>query len=494
MLLRVGLSPSGRKTELVGRLRREECAVGDDGIRQFLKGRDVHDPDRAAMRGRNELLVPWVDLEIMDRNRRKAVHETLPCSPSIGGYVGPYVRTDKQNIRIDRIFLDDVHEVGRPSRKACCDRAERSSVVVRHEDVGGKVIGPVAVEGDVDTASVVIRRLHAADVGAVRDIVESVRELGPGPTVVLGHPYTPVVRTHVQPSPLDRRLVEGDDGGVVLSPRNVGRESPRRARRHVDLVRIRVGEVRRDGLERRTPVRALHDHAARRVEMAPVVGRLQKRRVPVPAHVIGKGVRGRPLAQASYAPIVLVHALVHEHDDRILVGQPCRSPVGALQALTLTGRQVQSPHVALLRLRPDDVRIDRVLRADESVASADARPVIRRDVTSRKSARTAPRSVVLQPSAHPIGDVHVQADVVELAHGHVVQVRPVPAPVVRDRDAAVVAHDDPLGVVRVDPHRVVVHMYACGRLPEGTAPIVGYPHRRRGEVDTVRILRVHTDL
>src|SRR3989441_1683754 len=88
----------------------------------------------------------------------------------------------------------------------------------------------------------------------------------------------------------------------------------------------------------------------------------------------------------------------------------------------------------------------------------------------------------------------VVADDVGLADRERVQELPVAAFVPRLRDAAIVADDDVTGIVRVDPHRVVVDVNADGRVADRLAAVIRKVQRRRGPVDAIRVLRVDADL
>src|SRR2546429_6368072 len=96
--------------------------------------------------------------------------------------------------------------------------------------------------------------------------------------------------------------------------------------------------------------------------------------------------------------------------------------------------------------------------------------------------------------ADVVRKAHVVADDVGLADPERVQELPVAAFVPRLRDAAVVADEDVTGIVRVDPHRMVVDVNADGRVADRLAAVIRKIQRRRGPVDAIRVLRVDADL
>src|SRR5690349_20598821 len=100
-----------------------------------------------------------------------------------------------------------------------------------------------------------------------------------------------------------------------------------------------------------------------------------------------------------------------------------------------------------------------MLRRVEAVAAGDREPVGVGDRTVLATTRPAPRAVVLRAAADVVRDLEVVADVVELAARQVRREIIVAAAVPGDRDPTVVTDDEVVGVVRIDPHRVVVDVY-----------------------------------
>ena len=93
-----------------------------------------------------------------------------------------------------------------------------------------------------------------------------------------------------------------------------------------------------------------------------------------------------------------------------------------------------------------------------------------------------------------IRHLHVETDRVELADVDLVQNVVVATPVPRLRHATVVTDDDVLGIVRVDPHRVVVHVNALRRIARRLAAVVRHLDRCGRPVDAIGIARIDAHL
>ena len=165
-----------------------------------------------------------------------------------------------------------------------------------------------------------------------------------------------------------------------------------------------------------------------------------------------------------------------------------------MQGDALARLEVEAGDVAALGLDVNRVRIGRVLRRVEAVAAADRGPVGVGQLTLAPPRRPAPGTVVLIAGADAVGVVHVVADDVGLPDRERVQEVPVAALVPRLRHPAVVADDDVVGVVGIDPHRVMIDVNAHGRIADRLAAVIRIVQRRRGEVDAIRILRVGAHL
>ena len=68
------------------------------------------------------------------------------------------------------------------------------------------------------------------------------------------------------------------------------------------------------------------------------------------------------------------------------------------------------------------------------------------------------------------------------------------ATVKRDRNATIIGDRKTLGIIRVDPHTVIVHMHLqCCRTTR-LATVVRHLHLRAGEIHPIRVLRIHAHL
>ena len=115
--------------------------------RQLLQGSDVHDPDGPAVGSGNEVPVSGMDLQVMDGNRGKALHELLPVSAHVGGHVQPNVGAHEEEVRVHQVLTNHMDEVGLPGGQIAGDGAEALPAVGGHVHVGREVVGPVPVEG-----------------------------------------------------------------------------------------------------------------------------------------------------------------------------------------------------------------------------------------------------------------------------------------------------------------------------------------------------------
>ena len=165
-------------------------------------------------------------------------------------------------------------------------------------------------------------------------------------------------------------------------------------------------------------------------------------------------------------------------------------------AARLSRDDVAPDQVAVLRLGVDPTRITRVGNGHEAVAAEDLEPVVVVDAGAvPRGARPAPVVVVLHAAADVVRPLHVEAHMIEQAERKIGDEGPGLGPVVRDRDAAVVARDDVLGVRGVDPDGVhVVMRDARGVGLDGLAAVDRHLHADAAHVDDVGIRGIDADL
>ena len=165
------------------------------------------------------------------------------------------------------------------------------------------------------------------------------------------------------------------------------------------------------------------------------------------------------------------------------------------RAPLLAGVEVIPVDAAVLRLGVEHERIRRVDLRLEAITAADADPVPLPDPLVRSHvARTTPRSVVLQPGAHPVRTPHVDRHVVGQCRAPHAHRLPRVAAVVADVEAAVVAVHHVFGVLRIDPDRVVVDVAHPAEAGEDLAAVDRLRRIRAADVDRVFVVRVDADL
>src|SRR5207237_5872346 len=91
-----------------------------------------------------------------------------------------------------------------------------------------------------------------------------------------------------------------------------------------------------------------------------------------------------------------------------------------------------------------------------ALAGPDRRPVAEGDLAVIAAARDPGGAGVLLRPVHPVWELVVRDDVVELRRGLVVPAAPRRAAVQTDRRTLVAAHDHARGCVRIDPELVIV--------------------------------------
>ena len=75
---------------------------------EFLKRGDICDENTAPMSADNEVVLPRMHDQVMDRDRRQVVAHSRPARPTIETGEDPEIGPDKQQVRILTVFLDHV--------------------------------------------------------------------------------------------------------------------------------------------------------------------------------------------------------------------------------------------------------------------------------------------------------------------------------------------------------------------------------------------------
>ena len=402
--------------------REEDRLLRERLRRREAERRDVvEDPEAAAERRDDEVALALLEGEVADVDRRHPALELDPLLPAVVREEETELRPAVEEARLLRVLG---HGVDRPARgEVPGDRGPGLPAVRALQEVGLEVAPLVVVEGRVDDVRLVRRGREVGDVGHLRDAGEG-RHLPPAPAAVLRHLDEPVVRPGVDEVRLLRALDEGDDVSVerrrgVLGDRVDAPDAPHdREAVPVDLPR----QVGADGLPAVPAVLAPEDPLRREPEPRRRVGRDEERRVPVPAQ--GRVVRPRL---------------------RLDVDLLARLPV--------------EPHEgAVLRLGVDDVGVPRLDGGEEAVAPLRDEPVLVQDAVDVVGPRRAAEGgVVLRAAVDVVEGLRVvDRHPVELRHREVRLELPRRAAVPRLVDAAVVAVQEVVGVLRVDPEGVVV--------------------------------------
>ena len=450
------------------------------------------------MRGRDQLRLTRMDLEVVHRHVRQTGHELGPRGAAVHRDVRAHIRAREEQVAVLRVLAHHVHEVGAALGQTTRDRSEGAAAVGGHDGVRREVTAPMVVVRDVEGVDVVMRRLDARHVRAGRYALHVRGEFRPRTAVVPGRPEAAVVGAGVQVARADRRLVERRDRAERLSTGRVDRDAPGRPGGDAELRRVGVAQVVGDRVHLVAALDALHDTVGAEVEHLVVVRGDEERRVPVPAQLHRNRIGPLLAAQFGEQPRLggrggLGRVATDVH-DAVLPHHVLRAVVRLLERGALAGRDLIATDVAALRLPIDDVGVRRVLCGDEAVAAVVREPHRVGDPALPATAWAAPRTVVLQARADAVGDRHVERDVVRLSEREGVREDVAAAVVVRDADAAVVTDDVSLRILGVDPHRMMIDVDADRRVARVLAALVGDLHGRGREPDAVGVGRVHAHL
>src|SRR5262245_30190787 len=352
-----------------------------------------------------------------------------------------------------------------------------------------------------------MRRLDARDLIIPCDALDVVRHVGPGRAAVLAQLHGAVISADPEHAGQYGRFGDGGDVAVIgravvlRRHRLVAVDAHNRQLATVDL----PGQVnaRRPGV---AAVERFEQLVRPDVDDARVVRRERDRRVPVEAVLLAHWRRGNDVALQRIAAAEAEPAPSLDHLLYLFLcgllsfarlsagarwGARLRLLSGALPASTSRPRpartlgraradrdaaarfQIETLDITVLRFGVDRRVIGRVDLRIKTVASADAVPVGVDDAAttpataaatattaaaaaSARLARAAPTAVILQSAANVVRLSHVHGDRVELRRRDVVDEFPSRGLVVADIQTAVVADDQVVGVIRIDPQCVVI--------------------------------------
>ncbi len=180
--------------------------------RELFQRRDVfEDPDAPPVRAEYQVVLPWMNLDVIHGNGGQVVGEPLPVVAAVRGEIDTDLVADEQQVSGARMLGEDVH---RPGRQPVRDPIPAPPVIVTPIHVRPIVVVVVAVERGVHRALAELRGHHPAHVGTLRQIRHPLREIGPRRAAVPGPLEVPVVRSDVQHRRFDRRLGDGRDVAV----------------------------------------------------------------------------------------------------------------------------------------------------------------------------------------------------------------------------------------------------------------------------------------
>src|SRR5256884_4893780 len=137
----------------------------------------------------------------------------------------------------------------------------------------------------------------------------------------------------------------------------------------------------------------------------------------------------------------------------------------------------------------NDIRIARIGNDIAALPAADGVPVAAVNKAAITARLDAHRRVVLLRAVNTIEKIVVRRDVIELRGRLVVLRGPISAAVNRDGGTAVVAVDQAIGILRIDPQSVMIAVRRVEAL-ESFASVDGPIKPGVGDVHLVRILRV----
>ena len=154
---------------------------------------------------------------------------------------------------------------------------------------------------------------------------------------------------------------------------------------------------------------------------------------------------------------------------------------------------VDSADVAALRFGIDVRRIARIGEHPEAVAAVEILPLRLGDAAG-KLRLADPRAVVLESAVHLVRLVHVDAHVVELRDRQRLRLPPLVPGIVGVPQAAVVADDQMIGVLRIDPHVVEVAVRRAADVAERRAAVGAHDERAVRLVDAILVLGIDDEI
>ena len=442
----------------------EELGAGGLRIVPGERGAVVQDVNRAPVGPEDEIPLARMDLDVVHRDVGESSAHAHPGASSVEGDEPADLGARHQQV-LALGMLDDV--VDPAPGQSGPDRGETRAPVLGHEDVSGEVPQMMAVHRHVEAVFVVGRGSDAADRRPERlERQVGLKEL-PGLAVVGGARDAAVVGADVDEAGNQRRLGERREGAPIAHPVVHG-QHPFGGEHSQDgkLAAVLAQRQVLGGAPGAPEVVRQEEAVPPDVHPPRSVGRGPHRREPVePVAVlvlVGEGADGGPVAGGGVNP----------HRIAVLGG-------GQRDA-RLAGNRLLVHPVAAVRLPP--------------VAVQDARLVA-------GGRGPHPGVGVLRSPVDVVRHLQVQRDRVELGERDVVDLPPGDGPVPRLVDPPVVAEQQVLRRLRINPERVVVAVDAdvVGRghvpvRPERAPAVVGEMELRAEHIDPADVGGVHLDV
>ncbi len=186
----------------------------EDVVRHLLQRVDlVENPDPATVRAEDEVVVPRMDDEVVERHGREIEAQPTPVGSPVPGVEQPELGSDEQHLRIAGVLPRGAeHSIG---GQVADDGGPRLAVVARPVQVVRKIVVPVVVDRDVHRSLVVAGRFDARDPRHLREPRHAVRHVGPGPPVVERDLDVPVVGADIQHARPQRRFGDRGERGEI---------------------------------------------------------------------------------------------------------------------------------------------------------------------------------------------------------------------------------------------------------------------------------------
>ena len=356
------------------------------------------------MGAHHQFLLPGMDRQVVDGGGGQLVVELHEGGAPVEGDVEGVVGADVEEVRVFRVFSDDVDGFQGQIR---ADGGPVLAVVFRDVEVGREVIPAIAVEGGVDAALLVAGGLYAAHPQVFR---QAAADVLPAETAVVAEMQQAIVGAGIEQAELQGRLVDGCQG----------------AEGHVSLLAA-LSQVFGNFFKVLALVEGSEQFIGAHVEDVRVVGRQVDGDLPVPA----VGALAQVWLGGDVFPLVSVGV------DAEVVAELVAGVNGFVIA------RVDGHLHAVAALNGTVGVLAGIVPVGAGLVSAGAHPY----------------AIVLQAAIDAIGVRHIDGNGVELPYGGRVALDPAFAVVIGDVYPAVVAQDEVAGAVGVDPEGVVVAVY-----------------------------------